>query len=317
MDLSTWMGTLSHKINAKPLHAIVVPGSHNSGSYSVSAKKYGIGTFSDVNPKLGYFFERWAKCQHCDVYQQLVGGCRYIDLRVCVSHIDNQFRTEHTVLGCLVSECLEQLQKFLASTAKEIVILKIGGFRSGFSKVADHLKFVQHIKATILNWDAITVKFKERNLPFGKLAAQGRRIFCVYENDKTCRAEPCSLLPRSCLRSWWYNAATTEELFKAIKGRMKSFGQSRVTVMQAILTPDPRTTVMGFLIQAPRALTFFKLKCGGVPQNLGMLADVVNRKTLEFLKEHRDCKPTVVLIDGLGTGSGCAEEIVRFAINMN
>ena len=88
------------------------PGAHNAGSYSISTS-LGILPCSPAPPMFGAFFVRWSLCHSQDVYQQLKAGCRYIDLRVCVSHIDQELRTEHTVYGERTKVVLEQIRRFL------------------------------------------------------------------------------------------------------------------------------------------------------------------------------------------------------------
>ena len=89
-----------------------LPGSHNSASFSVDTK-FGIGEFSPVPAFLGFFFVRWSKCHSHDLYEQLKRGVRYIDLRVCRSHIDNELRTEHTVYGEKLEPLLGQIKRFI------------------------------------------------------------------------------------------------------------------------------------------------------------------------------------------------------------
>ena len=143
MDYSSWMRDLAEEIGPRPIYDISLvgtsplfplpslfpnhpqltgnfrflappqlSGSHNSASFSIDIK-FGIGEFSPVPAFLGFFFARWSKCHSHDLYEQLKRGVRYIDLRVCRSHIDSELRTEHTVYGEKLEPLLNQIKRFL------------------------------------------------------------------------------------------------------------------------------------------------------------------------------------------------------------
>jgi hypothetical protein len=99
------MGDAMPTLAAKTLGELVLPGTHDSGSFNLT-KEVVEGVTSEfyrdvieIAEGLGVpiwdFTVPWALAQDYDVYMQLVGGIRYIDLRCGWDHITQQWRTFH------------------------------------------------------------------------------------------------------------------------------------------------------------------------------------------------------------------------------
>lgn len=321
LDPAKWQSQ-SPKLHAFPLNRFILPGSHNSGSHSISVNEHGIAPFSPVHPLLAPFFERWSKCQTCDIYEQLCAGVRYIDLRVCKHHKKNlELRTEHSVYGESIEVGLNCVKKFVDAHPGEIVILHLNNFRGeGFDTVADHACVIQVLRRIFPDHETSFMPRNEYECSYADLVERGRKIVCVYGNDAVVGAEKEVSLCSACdiLCDKWFDAKNTETLFQRITDFIPTMNADtkRITVLQAILSPQPLTTVIGFLIQIPRLFFCFLLSCNYVPRNIAMLAEYVNSRICGFIEEQGDdFRPGVVLIDGL-PGQG-AKNVINKVIALN
>ncbi|GAA3138322.1 hypothetical protein [Streptomyces echinatus] len=95
VDLSRWMGELHGYLDGRPLNRIAMPGSHDSGSWSIPADP-GLCTSgwsydaAKLDPRLAASISR---TQSGSLTEQLDEGARYLDLRLC--HEGGQWRTFH------------------------------------------------------------------------------------------------------------------------------------------------------------------------------------------------------------------------------
>ncbi|GFY11326.1 PI-PLC X domain-containing protein 1 [Trichonephila clavipes] len=133
-----WMEHTSKQISSLRLHEIMIPGSHDSGSFSRKKKTYP--------------FTRYKYAQELSIFNQLVYGLRYFDLRIgyykqtkdkyFINH--NFLLTDHTV-----KSILEQVKSFIKKAKKEIVILDFHEFPSGFESDETHQKLLALIHSTL------------------------------------------------------------------------------------------------------------------------------------------------------------------------
>jgi Phosphatidylinositol-specific phospholipase C, X domain/Jacalin-like lectin domain len=114
IDSRNWMGNLS-AIGARPLKDIVVPGSHDAGTYVM---------YHDADTKS-------SQCQRVNIVEQLRAGSRYLDLRAWKS--GGTYWMYHGLAWTSVKleDVLQQILTFLNESPKEIVIatllIKDGG----------------------------------------------------------------------------------------------------------------------------------------------------------------------------------------------
>lgn len=131
-DATNWMEQLDSAIGDRRLNRIAFPGTHDSGTCSLTSS-------SEISPdapseiqslrKLSLtqtIVNRWAKAQSFSITEQLQAGVRYLDLR-CMQREDAQhIYIVHSQYGMPVDDALAELDAFLRSHVKEIVILSLG-----------------------------------------------------------------------------------------------------------------------------------------------------------------------------------------------
>ncbi|XP_063683239.1 PI-PLC X domain-containing protein 2-like [Bolinopsis microptera] len=126
MDLENWMGCIKEEIKDKKLSEIVIPGSHDSGSYCINRKSkrtYLLPNLFCLNPVVDRVGSVWSRTQDYSIADQLRLGVRYIDLRV---FLDSNTNTKYLVHGFEAGELLVELEsvaEFVENHPEEIVIL--------------------------------------------------------------------------------------------------------------------------------------------------------------------------------------------------
>ena len=157
-----WMGANYEILKDRRLNRIALPGTHNSGTYDLT--RYGVGdTFDDLAPDLddiktvmaklsiglgdgaaagwphlavlsglgsetiSTVFHGWSECQEQDIFEQLYGGIRSLDFRVCTDR-NGTLRICHGELGPAVETILNDIRKFAAQHPAEIVVIRFTHF---------------------------------------------------------------------------------------------------------------------------------------------------------------------------------------------
>ncbi len=123
-------------IKDKPLNQIVMPGSHDSGTYNLSST-WNNGVDDPFAPDtddlkrglsfLGEGYDQWAKAQERTIYEQLTDGVRYLDLRVCVDKSD-RLKTCHGLYGVSMTEVINDVVRFANQYPREPIILDFNHF---------------------------------------------------------------------------------------------------------------------------------------------------------------------------------------------
>ncbi|GMH91524.1 hypothetical protein TL16_g12081 [Triparma laevis f. inornata] len=273
---------------------------------------------------MGFFFERWSKCHGSNLLEQLNAGVRYLDLRVCISHLDDEIRTEHAVYGERIMVMLEHLRTFLENNPEEIVVLFCHKFRAGMDKLEDHDRFLKLVKDVFGEGKAgdIFVKENEFGCSYSELIRKKRRLAFLYGDEEVVRTRGQNWLlsPASCQWDRWYDQPTVEGLKNRIfenRPVIRAAGDDiKLTIAQCILSPTPLMTILGGAISILRFLicNFFAFK--RVPQDLMMLAEKANALATRFVSgELGDFKFNVVLLDNVGGGE--SENLLRSIVGKN
>ncbi|MDF3299486.1 hypothetical protein [Streptomyces tropicalis] len=130
VDLSRWMGDMHGYLDGLPLNRIAMPGSHDSGSWSIPADpglctsgwSYGVAS---VDPRLAASISR---SQRGSLTDQLDQGARYLDLRLCFE--GGQWRTFHGApmgglfFGDATGEAAS-LKRWVDAHPSEVVVLSV------------------------------------------------------------------------------------------------------------------------------------------------------------------------------------------------
>ncbi|GFQ67721.1 PI-PLC X domain-containing protein 1 [Trichonephila clavata] len=181
-----WMEQISKYISHLRLDEIMIPGSHDSGSFNYNKKTIP--------------YTRYKYSQEFSTFNQLVYGLRYFDLRVgyykktyakyFINH--NFLKTDHTV-----KSVLDQVKLFLKTSKREIIILDFHNFPHGFETEEIHLKLINLIKSEL---GLIFIPYSLNNANLHDIWKSGKNVIVSY-NYKFTNGTPAYLWP-SIPRAW-------------------------------------------------------------------------------------------------------------------
>ena len=278
---SQWMGNLPYEKQLCPLRELVIPGSHDSGTFALD-KGMGIGPdespllqkLGDI-PFIGKLEEsviyNWAKAQSMSIYDQLFCGIRYLDLRVAYREEDKEIRIVHGLYAWTVEQISNDVNRFVSKFPKEIVILDFNHFynmdSTARASLAHSLRdsFGEIIRAPGKDGSNVTLQ---------EMWAKGEKIIIFYHDKVVTDAHPC-FWPGDLICSPWPNTADIKHLMEFLEKEYKkpSCSKDVFKVTQAILTPQTSTLVDNL---SGNLKDFVAMKC--------------NSRVTEWLKKLPDSK---------------------------
>lgn len=227
IDASNWMGTLADRIGNVPLNQLVIPGTHDSGTSSITGnppdpflkrvpfspdqfgQEWSGAQMSALDGLtrhaiLNRMFLPWGRTQDASIGQQLAEGARYLDLRVCGGpHPDQILSICHGLYGGeMQSTVLTPVENFIRSHPQEVVILDFHRFASIGNQ--DNLTLAENQQLA----ERIVTTFAGQLIPPGSLGARmtlndvwrtAGRVIILYSDPETTRNNP----------SFWPYADTT------------------------------------------------------------------------------------------------------------
>ncbi|KAG8177283.1 hypothetical protein JTE90_026730 [Oedothorax gibbosus] len=261
-----WMYESRGALSNLSLTDLMLPGTHNAGSYSADASA-------------GTLMAKYLYTQEEDVWSQLVWGVRHLDLRVAYrrrvrGEEEEEFWITHSTFrtDLPVREVARQVRRFLLAT-REIVVMDFHRFVSGFrdrrSARQRHRELVTLLEEEL--GDLMIPAGFTSSAPLRLLWDTGRRLYVGYADEGARTRLSSRLFPA--VRHLWADADTVKDL-KSFLNRSVCGGarSGRLTSAMAQLTP----TTSGVLFNV----------YGGLRQ----MADQVNRKIGEWFRdEWNDC----------------------------
>ena len=219
---------------------LVLPGTHNSGSYSIP------------NPLGGL-----AKCQNLSILEQLHAGIRYLDLRVA-EHEDHLYVFHSILKGSLFQHIVYQIKEFVEAYPTEFVVLDVqpeyGQNLSTHGKQAliDMLQTIpnrvhpSHIPQLLNSWTIKDAMNAQENV---WIVIHERFLDAYFTADKLW-SQGFAVRNRY-LRSKWFDTRNIDKLLVGILQEVKMYGDERpwtkgqrqrnesprLLVNQCILTP--------------------------------------------------------------------------------
>eukprot|EP01126_Amoeba_proteus_P002753 TRINITY_DN1088_c0_g2_i3.p1 TRINITY_DN1088_c0_g2~~TRINITY_DN1088_c0_g2_i3.p1 ORF type:complete len:357 (-),score=46.37 TRINITY_DN1088_c0_g2_i3:113-1183(-) len=134
VNCAKWMEEQWDVISNLTLKDITLPGTHDSGSWSVTDDLLGTSPWIQALVKVadflhlpvGTIIDWWSKTQTQNFFDQFSGGIRYVDVRVIYDPYKGYWRTHHSfVLGTKLEILLEHTREFLQQNTKEVIVLEL------------------------------------------------------------------------------------------------------------------------------------------------------------------------------------------------
>ncbi|XP_021947606.1 PI-PLC X domain-containing protein 1 [Folsomia candida] len=165
-----WMYEMRNTIGDTPLHSLMIPGTHNSGSWKEFEGE------TDV-------FQRYLVNQDESVYSQLVYGIRYLDIRVGYypSYPEKLWVNHNFYRMRPLSEIVKDVARFVEET-NEIVVMDFHRFPVGFTSQDRHAKLAEFLVSEL--GKHIAPRTLSPNATPNDLWSIGRTVIIAYSELK-------------------------------------------------------------------------------------------------------------------------------------
>lgn len=221
MRRENWMSYFQNK----SIHELVIPGSHDSFAYDFKI----LGPNESGMPRIAnLFIKLWAKCQSKTIYEQLLMGIRYFDLRI--TKYNGEYYTIHSLIAIPVGQILHDILLFIDTFPTEKIILDFNHlYIDDVKEFEEYLKFQIGDKAVSNNNDNIVAAIGTLDKP----------LFVFVDDDNT------SFFNSDILKSFWHDTNDVNLLTTSMSEESKE-GLLRIT--QAILTPTQTDVLLGIFL---------------------------------------------------------------------
>lgn len=298
MDLENWMGSLKNVIWNKKLSSIVIPGTHDSGTYCINSNSKRTKLLPDLqclNPLVGLVGAPWARTQQFSIADQLLYGVRYLDLRVLLDSDDGNMYLVHSFEGGEFWKELEGVSEFVQNHPAEVLILDMNHIY--YCNESDMQGMLTKVETMFGS------KLCSPPLPGSSVKTYGEMIdsnqtvivaITEYPEQDNSKYVYKDLKNRF---SWlwgseanvvspWGNSDDVNQLQENLK---KSMAEPRtpdsVHVTQTILTPQTKDVVIGLFED---------------PSNLEQLAEILNPHLPDWFQEFKkDYNLNIAIVDFL------------------
>lgn len=301
----TWMENLFEVLKDRKLFQLTLPGTHDSGAYELSRTRTP-GSRSSI-PQWVEFLRQYAVfhgvidqvivdfslTQSVPIGKQLDGGIRYLDLRICLH--DGNFHVHHGLVGPSLSEIFAELQSFMCSVTRELVIVHASHF-SAVDTPASHQAFTELILKYLDDYLITPQEYASveelRCASFGTLVDKGPRVIFIYD-DVYLRTNPSPhFWPGRLVYSHWANTTDMEVLAHEQAAQLATCAgcEQRLFVLQWISSPQ----VSNLQSAALGLLNPFRQGCS--PTLLDLCKDGPCQQLRKFVDERKE-QINVIMVD--------------------
>jgi Jacalin-like lectin domain/Phosphatidylinositol-specific phospholipase C, X domain len=286
MNNANWMQSINETIAELTLRDLILPGTHDSGTYDINMLS---GLSPDVSPwaNLMYLspvigpavYSGWAKAQGQNIAGQLASGIRYLDLRVASDN--GKLRICHGMYSDYLDNIIAAVGDFSAAHDQEIIVLHFQHFYDMDDALHGKLIALMRSKfgsALISRHHGVKTKLKD-------LAQAKQRIAVIYCNDKIKDAQVYpDFWTGDMIDSPWGNKDDLADLKDYLNGVVAAPAEDKLFVLQGVLTPNATLITKGL---APFT-----------SGSLSALASRVSPQVLNWVQnDWRDKRLNILMID--------------------
>lgn len=249
INLSSWMAHTD--ISSKKLSELLLPGSHDSGAYKISAeltpnKDKILGkkiAGKDIGLSKGFLANRslvknWTITQEHSIKEQLEKGIRLLDFRVSNAGTAEKpiFVLSHTFGCCEYEQAIKEVRDFLAENPSEVVVISASlDAENKNTMVEVEEKFIELTKKTLSNHLAPVSNHDDiiSNLS-GKVVYQYEEA----EGRPITNTEGLIKSGKGILKDIWPNITDADKLNSKIKQDYKKEAEGLPAFASHVLTPN-------------------------------------------------------------------------------
>ena len=268
---------------------LILPGTHDSGSYAITKASPPAPGAPASYAQVGSIAAKWAKTQDQTLEEQLRGGIRYLDLRV--ADFEDRLVLVHGLVSCDLDDALAGVRRFTAEHPKEPVLLDLQAMppRSAHSKLHELLQ--ETLGEHLFRGEGPPAKWTLK-----ELWTSERALICITSYSDFAARAP-EYRSRRLLDSVWTNTREVSALREGLDARLRARDLDGLQCAYLTFTPKARTIIAGSVFGGSglRSLSkpLFKLPGEWIPEWLdaGLRPNVV---PVDFC-EHTDAVDAVIL----------------------
>ncbi|KAK8803485.1 hypothetical protein WA158_001179 [Blastocystis sp. Blastoise] len=183
----SWMEDNFQFLENRTLFEVMIPGTHDSGSFELTSEicpsgSEEIARWKNIASAVGInvvkIIQYWGKSQSISILEQLNQGIRHLDLRAMWK--DNSWYTHHALIGIKIETILDEIVSFMNSKSSEILILEVGHTDVSASGY-DNNDLLQLIETKLNTW-LVPKNTNLKTLTFGQMRKTNKRIICNFDN---------------------------------------------------------------------------------------------------------------------------------------
>lgn len=278
------MSNLPQHIKDKRINHIILPGTHNSGVYTVNynihpdiqgALKYlyKLSTFSGL---IRQIINNWTINQQYNIYNQLLSGVRQLDLRL--AFLDDEFWIAHTFISVKLTDVLEQIVKFMIDYPNEIIIINFS--REWENRNTMTKRRSDQALSIIFNRLRGRIAQKPFNNQFPSYQSMlytNGRIILFYDGEHTPNINVWSYSVN--INKYWPNTDVLETQFNDVSKHIQnsSYDNVKYNIADLALTPQTNSIVNGIgkkIIMPWKKSTSLKTYAQSVEDNFDLFIDM-------------------------------------------
>jgi hypothetical protein len=238
-DPARWMEAIAPHLQRKTLRDVVLPGTHDSGTSSMTSDS---NVAPDAKNPIPYLpralVVKFARAQGMSIRDQLSSGVRYFDLRPAPEGEGRELKFVHALYGDLALPAVDAISDFLTSHPKEIVVLD---FQHFFAMTdADHDRLAAHLALKLGPF--MVAPGDPRGTTIANLWERGRRAVVIYtpeDGGGRILQKFSSIWNRDTwIHSPWADTDDLAKLQSFLDQATNTAPVNRLFVMQGVLTPQ-------------------------------------------------------------------------------
>jgi len=232
-----WVAKLYAEHSKTRVVDLVLPGTHDSGSYAITASSPPAPGEPEAYSKVGDIASAWSKTQDRTLEEQLRGGVRYLDLRV--AHFEDRLVLVHGLVSCDLDDALMGVHRFARDEPREPVLLDLQAMPGAGAHDKLH-KLLQETLGEHL-FDKVA---PPETWTLGHLWSAKRSLICIVGHPEFAAREP-EYRGRRLLDSVWTNSRKVETLRTRLDSSLRGRDRDRFQCAYLTFTPELETIFAG------------------------------------------------------------------------
>lgn len=247
-------------IDRLPLTRLPIPGTHDSGSASVSVQspwaQTGLSDFGLLTSLPDWLVKpivlKWSRTDTKEIYEQFTDGIRSVDVRLTYEP-DGQIYVEHGLRGAPVDEILEQVALFAETHPREVLLVGMSRLTTGVPTTSWTPQMHEELVAKL--FERLGPRLAPDSLGSSATLqdfwAIDKNIVLTYSDSAVAAAYSDLWSSGDLVFQPWPNVQAVAPLFRANLTYLGQRDPSKIWGLSGQTTPDTVSIVRSLLLAGP------------------------------------------------------------------